>query len=100
MKTPKSMMIGPVEVPIREEPGLISKRELGGYTEFPSGEIEICPDLPPQQAVLTIFHECLHAISAQYGLGLSESKVRVLEMSISALFRDNDDFTKVYFKHL
>lgn len=38
---------------------------------------------------LTLFHEALHAISADRGLGLSEHKVRVLEGDIISLLMDN-----------
>jgi hypothetical protein len=44
--------------------------------------IELDMDMEPDQAVSTLLHECMHAVSCVYGLNLSEIKVRCLEVGL------------------
>lgn len=64
--------------------------ELQSLGEFTDGRIRV-RGLSSHGDWLTLFHEALHALSSQYGLGLSEGKVRILEQGLGSLLRDNPD---------
>ena len=51
--------------------------------------IRVMTDCAPDQQDETFFHECIHALSFAYGLGLTENQVRVLGASLTAFLKDN-----------
>ena len=57
--------------------------------------IEIARGLSPQRKVQTLLHECIHAISEEANLKMSEPKVDVLASGIMALFEDNPSLSKL-----
>lgn len=95
----QSLQVGPTVAPVIYSQPLVDLKVMGTFEEF-TGEVALNPTLREDQEPTVIFHEALHAISFQYGLGLSESKVRILEMTVASLFRDNPKFTKLYLKYL
>ena len=90
MKIPKSLRLGTIQVPIK----LHERLELGDLGQFhgaPRPTIHLAKQ-DSHVAGITIFHELLHCISDQYGVGLSERQVRVLEQTLTGAMRDNPEF--------
>ena len=58
-----------------------------GETRFEERQIILKADLKPKIAVETYYHECLHAISEEYHIGLSEEQVLNLEQAYPAMRR-------------
>lgn len=52
-----------------------------GITEFNPNQIKVCTAMSEKEAVLTVWHEYLHAMSDSYEVTLTESEVRKLEKS-------------------
>lgn len=52
-------------------------------------QIEVQGDLPPEQAVSTLLHEALHAVSYVHHARLTEAQVACLETGLALLLRDN-----------
>ena len=79
--------IGATEIEIVESPHA-GTDVFGLYVGYPKPQVMIVPGLTRQQRGQTILHELLHACDDIYGLGLSESKVRVLEQAIWCILTD------------
>ena len=83
-----SIKIGYVDVPLFEDD--LDDDECFGYFEsYPDPKICLHHTLSPLYKGATAFHEVIEAISAIYGLDLSENQVRTLETSIVDIVRDN-----------
>ena len=75
--------MGPLSIEIREVEELHRDGEdLDGYYDEGDSHMEINAQRPVRRRLMTELHEVIHAISHFYGLGLSEPKVRVLEMAL------------------
>ena len=76
--------IGYVDVAIIEAD--LNEEGLFGSFEFhPQPEIHIDSSLPPRYKAATALHEVLEAISAIYGLDLSEAQIRTLEATLAGI---------------
>jgi len=62
---------------------------FGEYKAFPSPVILIDERLSPKMEYLTIVHEIIEAICDIYDLPLDECHIRVLEMSIGQIVKEN-----------
>jgi Zn-dependent peptidase ImmA (M78 family) len=58
---------------------------LYGITRFDPNQIIINTQQSDKEAVLTYFHEALHAFSDSYEVGLTETQVRKLEKAFPYL---------------
>lgn len=65
---------------------------FGTYSSYPEPTICLGPQ-SPNVVAYTLFHECIHAISDFYELGLTEHQVRVLEQTIPDLLKNNPSLT-------
>lgn len=80
-----TLKIGPIQVPVYEDSEL---EDFGSFECDPEPTIRVSKRTGVSRD-MTILHEVLHAISDQYGLDLNESKVRVLEQTLTQLVADN-----------
>lgn len=58
-----------------------------GETRFDERQIVLKADLRPKLSVETYWHECLHAISQEYHVGLNEEQVLKLESAYNTVRR-------------
>lgn len=56
--------------------------ETLGETRFEPYQIAIKLGLSDKETVYTLLHECFHAISHDYNIGLTETQVQMLEKSL------------------
>ena len=83
-----NISIGPLQVPVLEV-DLAAEETWGEFWCLPVPQIRVNQDLPKDLKALTILHEVLECITEVYGLGLSESDIRTLEMSLAKIVREN-----------
>lgn len=76
------IMIGHYPIALYLDP----EQEDHGYFDDTGEALEITLKSPNCH---TLFHECLHALSCLYGIGLGERQVKCLEQGIINLVRDN-----------
>jgi hypothetical protein len=95
MTKPKqqTVLIGNLPLPITVKPGMDAFGEF--VNDAPDSHIAVkrC-DLRCAEDARTLFHECLHAISAFHGLNLKEAQIRTLEHAVPDLLIDNPKLTK------
>lgn len=60
-----------------------------GQCLYKSARIAINPDYQPDHQRSTLFHEAIHAVDQVYGIGLTETQVRAIEVGVLALIDDN-----------
>jgi phenylpyruvate tautomerase PptA (4-oxalocrotonate tautomerase family) len=73
-------------------PVVIKKMDEGDFGQFyffPYPEIQISEGLRKEVETSTIIHEVMEMISDIYGLNLEESQIRTLEVSLMAVFLQN-----------
>lgn len=63
-----------------------------GETRFDPKQIVIKKDQTDKESVKTYIHECLHAISAEYDVGLTETQVQKLEKALPYLLKPGNIF--------
>jgi hypothetical protein len=73
------------------------KNEFGEFFFFPSPKICISEELEDYMYSSTVLHEILEMVSEIHDLGLSESKIRTLEVSLMQIFRQNPALTERVF---
>ena len=81
-----SLKIQGLVVPIEE------KDLPDSYAEWhskPTPIIYVDGKLPEDQAASAIFHEALHALESFFGINLLERNIRILEMAIPQLLKEN-----------
>jgi hypothetical protein len=94
MKLPASVRIGYLTCLVREIPSVEAKRrEICGYFDEDSGDIEIAGNLSDPLKADALLHEMLHAICLLAGTELDgdqeERFVRVIASGLLAAMRDN-----------
>jgi hypothetical protein len=67
------------------------KDEFGQFFYFPTPRITLSKDLKGIPYYSSLVHELLEMINAVYELGLSETKIRILETSLMQLICQNPD---------
>lgn len=85
-----TVKIGPVDVPVYEDGEL---EDYGLYEELPKQRIRISSRNGLARE-MTLLHEILHAMSEQYGVALSEHRVRALEQIVTQFVIDNPEFVR------
>jgi hypothetical protein len=73
------------------------KNEFGEFFFFPTPKICISEELEDYIYSSTVLHEILEMVSKIHDLGLSESKIRTLEVSLMQIFRQNPALTEQVF---
>lgn len=66
--------------------------ETMGETRFNPNQIAIKSGYSPKETVHTYLHECIHAISAEYDVGLTETQVQKLEKAVYYILKKNNVF--------
>lgn len=56
-----------------------------GITRFDPQQIILDSNQPDKEAVHTMYHEFIHALSAEYEIGLTEAQVRGMENTLVAM---------------
>jgi len=85
----------PYEIPIVTTK--MPKNEFGEFFFFPSPKIHVSEEVKGTIYSSTILHEVLEMVNEMHDLGLTESKIRTLEVSLSQIFRENPALTKTVF---
>lgn len=85
-----NLQIGPLNVPVVEV-DLTAEETWGEFWCLPVPQIRVNQELPKDLKALTILHEVLECITEIFGLGLSESDIRTLEMSLAKIIRENPE---------
>jgi len=70
------------------------KNEFGEFFFFPTPKICISEELEDYMYSSTVLHEILEMVNEIHDLGLSESKIRTLEVSLMQIFRQNPTLTE------
>jgi hypothetical protein len=74
----------PYEIPVITTK--MPKDEFGQFFFFPSPKILISEDLEGTVYSSTLLHEILEMVNELHALGLTESKIRTLEVALSQVF--------------
>ena len=91
--------IGYVDIPIYEEN--LDEAELFGYFDYhPKAKIVVDAGLPGRYRAATMLHEVLEAVSAVYGLDLSEAQVRCLETALAQIALEGDEAVRGWLRLL
>lgn len=77
----------PYEIPVITTK--MPKDEFGQFLFFPSPKILVSEELEDTILSSTILHEILEMVNELHDLGLTESKIRSLEVSLSQIFGQN-----------
>ena len=94
----KYLKVGRKKIPIVYKEDMPSNY-FGMVLSEPESRIEVNARIKGKRAVYeTLFHEGIHLIDGEYGIGLSEKKVRVLETTLIDLLRNNPDLVKELMK--
>ena len=94
-----TVRIGYVDVPIYMEN--LDEAELFGYFDHhPTAKIAVDRGLPGRHKAGTILHEVLEAISAVYGLDLTEAQIRCLEASLAQIALEGDEEVRSWLRLL
>jgi len=83
-----SIRIGYTDVPIQVE-DLKDDDCFGYFVSYPKPRIAIHDQLTPLYTAATGLHEVIEAISAIYGLELTEGQIRTLETALVNVVRSN-----------
>lgn len=70
------------------------KKQLGESRFEESKQILINLNQPIKEAVLTYWHEILHALSFEYDAELTENQVKALEKGLSSILKSGNLFRK------
>jgi hypothetical protein len=65
-----------------------------GETRLEDKQIVLKNGQTPKELVKTYLHECLHAISEEYDVGLTEQQILKLEESLTFILKDGNIFKK------
>jgi hypothetical protein len=82
----ETVQVGPLTLPVV---ALSDDDSVGEYRPRPTPCIAISGDLTGRVRAMAVLHEALHAIADLYGLPLDERDVQTLELTLTALIRDN-----------
>lgn len=58
-----------------------------GETRWDPKQIVLMNGRPDKETVHTVFHECIHAISYEYGVNMTETQVLAFEKALPDLIR-------------
>ena len=91
-----TLRVGPDEYEVYEhpEPGSLPQGPGGnllGYCSHPEAEIVVKSSQRARRKRASLFHEVLHAVDWEYGIGLSEKQTRKLETGLLNVIDDNPD---------
>jgi hypothetical protein len=86
---PIMLKIGPLNVPVLSKE--LEESTFGEYHHFPEPVIKINYKLNNQARAMTLLHEVLECIDANYGLELEESTICTLEQALTMVVRDNPE---------
>jgi hypothetical protein len=75
----------------------MDKDQFGEFNWFPSPSILISEDIKANVLSSTLLHEILEMISEMHDLGLTESKIRTLEVALSQIMCRNPEVTQLVF---
>lgn len=67
------------------------KDEFGEFLFFPNPKILVSEDIQGSILSSTLLHEILEMVNEVHDLGLTESKIRTLEISLSQIMGENPD---------
>lgn len=67
---------------------LMKTEKLYGDVDYETRVIRIDADIPADEAQDTLIHECIHAISEAFDLGISEMKTRILGTALQCMLQD------------
>lgn len=65
-----------------------------GETRLEDKQIVLKNGQTPKELVKTYLHECFHAISEEYDVGLTEQQILKLEESLTFILKDGNIFKK------
>ena len=82
----------PYEIPVITTK--MPKDEFGQFFYFPSPHIHISEELVGYTYSSTLLHEILEMVNEVHDLGLTESKIRTLEVSLMQLATQNPDLVR------
>ena len=68
--------------------------ELYGVTDLTNRIITIKMDMPAKLTVETFLHECAHAFSEEFGLGLTENQILGMEHIIPYILKKGNIFNE------
>jgi hypothetical protein len=66
-----------------------------GLADFNAQHISINQSATPQTKKIAIYHEIMHIISDAWGLGLTESQVKIGTHALIAFLAENPEFQKM-----
>jgi hypothetical protein len=75
----------------------MAKGDFGEFLFFPSPVIMISEDIKSNVLSSTLLHEIFEMINAVHDLGLTESKIRTLEVALSQIMCRNPEVTRLVF---
>jgi len=96
---PDTIRVGYVDVEVHVE-DLSDDCCFGYFEAYPYPKIVLHSNLRPIYVAATAFHETLEAISAIYGLELTEGQIRTLETAIVDLILRNPGHAKKWMEML
>lgn len=85
----------PYEIPVITTK--MPEDEFGQFFFFPFPRIHVSEEIKGTMYSSTLLHEVLEMVNEVHDLGLTESKIRTLEVSLSQIFCENPDLTKTVF---
>lgn len=65
-----------------------------GETRLEDKQIVLKNGQTPKELVKTYIHECLHAVSEEYDVGLTEQQILKLEESLTFILKEGNVFKK------
>lgn len=92
-RIPSRVQVGNNHYEILYTDGFNSENTLG-ETRLEDKQIILRRDLNSKELVKTYLHECLHAISEEFSVGLSEQQILNLEEAIIYVLKDDNFFKK------
>jgi hypothetical protein len=66
-----------------------------GLADFNAQQIFINESATPQTKKIAVYHEIMHIISDAWGLGLTESQVKIGTHALIAFLEENPEFQKL-----
>lgn len=103
----KFLKVGANQYPVRQRP--LGMTEGYCVTHPPKHrEIVVSSRSEPREKVLTLFHEAVHAVIAEYGLAaalgedgtVEELLARTIEVGVANLFLENKNFAREFVTRL
>jgi len=93
VKIPKEIKIGARIYKVGFKDNLLRDDANRGQVYWHKQEMELSPNLHPQQLSVTFLHECIHIIDEHIGarIGLTEENTTALSEGLYQLLKDNLD---------